>query len=64
MVVLFTFHFPMVDTDKYLEQYWIYKNILEDSKDKDEDERQEEIEKIMDEYWVDEDKAEEILDSM
>lgn len=53
----------MVDTDEFLEQYRIYKNILEDPKDKDDDERQEEIEKIMDEYWVDEDEAEEILDS-
>ncbi len=54
----------MVDTDKFLEQYWIYKNIIEDPKDKDEEETQEAIEEIMDEYWVDEDEAEEILDSM
>ncbi len=54
----------MVDADKFLEQYWIYKNIIEDQKDKDEEERQEAIEEIMDEYWVDEDEAEEILDSM
>ena len=61
--VLFSYYFSMVDTDEFLEQYRIYKNILEDPKDKDDDERQEEIEKIMDEYWVDEDEAEEILDS-
>ena len=53
----------MVDTDKFLEQYWIYKNFIEDPKDKEE-ERQEQIEEIMDEYWVDEDDAEEILDNM
>ena len=61
--VLFSYYFSMVDTDEFLEQYRIYKNILEDPKDKDDDERQEEIEKIMDEYWVDDDEAEEILDS-
>jgi hypothetical protein len=40
----------MVDTDKFLEQYWIYKNVIEDPKDKDEEETQEVIEEIMDEY--------------
>lgn len=68
----------MVDTDKFLEQYWIYKNVLHNEKDDTESdnyeeeynndyedkERQEEIDDIMDEYWVDEDEAEEILDSM
>lgn len=54
----------MVDTDKFLEQYRIYKNFIEDPKDKDEEERYELIEEIMDEYWVDEDDAEEILDNM
>ena len=57
--------------------YWVYKNVLhnekndsesdnyeEDNNDDYEDrERQEEIEDIMDEYWVDEDEAEEILDN-
>lgn len=58
--------------------YRVYKNVLHNEKDDPESEnyeeeynngyedreRQEEIEDIMDEYWVDEDEAEEILDSM
>ena len=40
----------MVDTDKFLEQYWIYKNFIEDPKDKYEEERQEQIEEIRDKY--------------
>ena len=54
----------MTNTEDMLMWYWVYKNILEDPKDKDEEERQELIEEIMDEYWVDKNEAEEILDSM
>ena len=68
----------MVDSKDLIMWYWVYRNVLhneknnpesdnyeEDNNDDYEDrERQEEIEDIMDEYWVDEDEAEEILDSM
>lgn len=64
----------MVSTNKFLEQYRIYKNYIEEkdryddsdyeNDDSEEKERQEEIEEVIDEYWVDEDEAEEILDSM
>lgn len=63
----------MVKVEDMLMWYWVYKNVLEekeeesdyDNCDKEEyQERQEEIENIMDEYWVDEDEAEEILDNM
>ena len=65
----------MITPDKFLEQYRIYKNFIEEKENRDDGfdcednnsegiERQEEIEEIMDEYWVDEVDAEEILDSM
>lgn len=65
----------MINTDKFLEQYRIYKNFIEEKEDRDDsfdyendnseyEERQEKIEEIMDEYWLDEDEAEEILDDM
>lgn len=54
----------MIDTWDILMWYWLYKNFIEDPKDKDDDEKQDEIEEIMDEYGIDEDEAEEILDDM
>jgi len=68
----------MVDSKDLIMWYWIYRNVLHNEKDDpdsdnyeeennndyEDRERQEEIEDIMDEYWVDEDEAEEILDSM
>ena len=66
----------MVDTWDILMWYWVYKNILEEKEDDENnsddknydneeyDERQEEIEDIMTRYGVDKDEAEEILDNM
>ena len=67
----------MVDSSDIIMWYWVYKSVLEEKEEKDEnnsddknydneeyDERQEEIEEIMNEYWVDENEAEEILDDM
>ena len=64
----------MVNTEDMLMWYRVYKNVLEEKDEKESDydnhdtleyqERQEEIENIMDEYWVDEDEAEEILDNI
>ena len=65
-------------TEDFLLWYWVYKNVLHNEKDDTESDnyeekynndyedkdRQEEIDDIMNEYWVDEDEAEEILDSM
>lgn len=52
----------MVKIEDMLLWYWAYKTFIESPRD--DEERQEEIEEIMDEYWVDEDEAEEILDNM
>ena len=64
----------MIKTENVLMWNRMHRNILEEKNEKESDyynyakeeyqERQEEIEEIMNEYWVYEDEAEEILDNM